>query len=99
MSFRDVDDEFLLPRMKKEFEDAGYSLGYEVLNTKNYGVPQSRERLIIFWKQAAKILFLCLEAEQIFYDIINKTLPASKSRGEESPIIGAHETPAKFLRV
>ena len=48
LSFRDVDDEFLLPRMKKEFEDAGYSLGYEVLNTKNYGVPQSRERLIIF---------------------------------------------------
>ena len=48
MSFRDADDEFLLPRMKKEFEEAGYSLGYEVLNTKNYGVPQSRERLIIF---------------------------------------------------
>ncbi|MGI2824057.1 DNA cytosine methyltransferase [Streptococcus mitis] len=48
LSFRDVDDEFLLPRMKKEFEEAGYSLGYEVLNTKNYGVPQSRERLIIF---------------------------------------------------
>lgn len=48
LSFRDVDNEFLLPRMKKEFEEAGYSLGYEVLNTKNYGVPQSRERLIIF---------------------------------------------------
>ena len=48
LSFRDMDDEFLLPRMKKEFEEAGYSLGYEVLNTKNYGVPQSRERLIIF---------------------------------------------------
>lgn len=48
LSFRDADDEYLLPRMKKEFEEAGYSLGYEVLNTKNYGVPQSRERLIIF---------------------------------------------------
>ena len=48
LSFRDADDEFLLPRMKKEFEEAGYSLGYEILNTKNYGVPQSRERLIIF---------------------------------------------------
>lgn len=48
LSFRDADDEFLLPRMKKEFEEAGYSLGYKVLNTKNYGVPQSRERLIIF---------------------------------------------------
>lgn len=48
LSFRDADDELLLPRMKKEFEEAGYSLGYEVLNTKNYGVPQSRERLIIF---------------------------------------------------
>ena len=48
LSFRDADDEFLLPRMKKEFEEAGYSLGYEVLNIKNYGVPQSRERLIIF---------------------------------------------------
>ncbi|WP_258025885.1 DNA cytosine methyltransferase [Streptococcus parauberis] len=34
--------------MEKEFSDAGYSLSYSVLNTKHYGVAQSRERLIIF---------------------------------------------------
>lgn len=62
------------------------------------GFVFKRKMLIIFWKQAAKILFLCLEAEQIFCNVITKTLPASKSRGEEFPIISAHETPAKFLR-
>ena len=48
LSFRDADDEFLLPRMKKEFEEAGYSLGYEVLNTKTM-VSHNQERKILLF--------------------------------------------------
>jgi len=31
----------------KAFEDTGYSIQYNVLNAKNYGVPQSRQRLFL----------------------------------------------------
>lgn len=31
----------------KSFSDAGYDLFYQVLNSKNFGVPQSRERIFI----------------------------------------------------
>lgn len=51
LSFKDFRGEKLLPKMEKEFLEAGYSLDYKVLNTKDYGVPQSRERLIIFGVQ------------------------------------------------
>ncbi|CAH1851118.1 C-5 cytosine-specific DNA methylase [Leuconostocaceae bacterium R-53105] len=48
LSFKDADGEPLLAKIIKEFNEAGYSLGYRIENTKNYGVPQSRERIIIF---------------------------------------------------
>lgn len=35
------------PMMVKEFEDAGYSVVYRLLNASEYGVPQKRERVII----------------------------------------------------
>lgn len=48
LSFKDTDDELLFPKMQQEFRDAGYELDYKLINTANYGVPQSRERVIIF---------------------------------------------------
>jgi len=77
LSFRDADDEFLLPRMKKEFEEAGYSLGYEVLNTKNYGVPQSRERLIIFgvMNRKKELIQEFFKNLNNFNKIMDKSLP------------------------
>lgn len=47
-SFQDVDGKLLLPKMKAEFESAGYSLGMKTIKMNEYGVPQTRERIIIF---------------------------------------------------
>ncbi|MBY4605453.1 DNA cytosine methyltransferase [Bacillus sp. SPARC3] len=33
--------------IKKEFEDLGYTIDYRLINFKTYGVPQSRERVIV----------------------------------------------------
>lgn len=48
LSFKDINDQFLFPKMKAEFENAGYVLDYQVVNTQDYAIPQSRERIIIF---------------------------------------------------
>ncbi|XEO93178.1 DNA cytosine methyltransferase [Latilactobacillus sakei] len=48
LSFKDLDDELLFPKMQQEFRAAGYELDYKLINTAEYGVPQSRERVIIF---------------------------------------------------
>ena len=37
----------LFVRIRKEFEEIGYSLKYQVLDAVNYGVPQHRERVIL----------------------------------------------------
>ena len=34
-------------KLKKEFINSGYSLSHQVLNAKNYGIPQNRERLFV----------------------------------------------------
>ena len=48
LSFRDGNNEFLLPKIESDFEKAGYKIQYEIVNTKFFDIPQSRERLIIF---------------------------------------------------
>lgn len=47
-SFRDIDGKLLLPKMKSEFEAAGYSLGVRTVKMSEYGVPQDRQRIIIY---------------------------------------------------
>lgn len=48
LSFKDLDGEFLLPKIIKEFEDVGYRVESRVINSSDYGVSQNRERLFIF---------------------------------------------------
>lgn len=48
ISFKDEYNEYLFPKMKEQFSKTGYALEEKIINTKDYGVPQSRERLIIF---------------------------------------------------
>ncbi|WP_125767289.1 DNA cytosine methyltransferase [Lapidilactobacillus wuchangensis] len=48
LSFKDQFDEPLLPKMISEFNEAGYHLEKQIIDSSKYGVPQKRERLIIF---------------------------------------------------
>ena len=40
-------DGFFIEQIKKRFQDIGYIVNYGVLNSKDFGVPQNRERAII----------------------------------------------------
>ena len=35
--------------INQEFESLGYKVNVKILNSANYGVPQSRERISVFW--------------------------------------------------
>ncbi|WP_261805536.1 DNA cytosine methyltransferase [Lapidilactobacillus luobeiensis] len=48
LSFKDMDGQLLFPKMKLEFQKAGYNLDYRVLDASDFGTPQSRKRVIIF---------------------------------------------------
>lgn len=48
LSFRDTNGHLLFPMMQEEFREIGYSIDYRLVNTADYGIPQKRERIIIF---------------------------------------------------
>lgn len=48
LSYKDILDEKLLPKIIEEFQSKGYKVEYKLLNSADYGVPQKRERLFIF---------------------------------------------------
>lgn len=47
LSFKDVEGEFLFPKIIKEFNNCGYSIEYNIIDVAEYGVSQKRERLIL----------------------------------------------------
>lgn len=47
LSMKNTDGKLVIDSIYKEFESIGYNIKHEVLNAKYYGVPQSRERVII----------------------------------------------------
>ncbi|MCI8746163.1 MAG: DNA (cytosine-5-)-methyltransferase [Lachnospiraceae bacterium] len=52
------------PLILKEFEESGYDVQYEILNSAGYGVPQKRERVIIVgFRKDLKIKFSFPKAE------------------------------------
>ena len=46
ISMKDTDGELIVHKIEKMFSDIGYDCSYKVLNSENYGVPQSRNRVI-----------------------------------------------------
>ena len=59
------------PQVKEDFERIGYSVTYHVLNAKDYGVPQNRERLIYIGNRVN------IDNEAVFSELfrISKALP------------------------
>ena len=64
-------------RIKTELDTLGYDIHYQVLNAKNYCVPQDRERLfIIGFKHRTDFLFpVPIPQEKCIYDILEDTTP------------------------
>ena len=50
-------DELYIDIIKKEFEDLGYTVSYQVLKCHEYGVPQKRERLFIVGLKSGLFVF------------------------------------------
>lgn len=61
--------------IKKELDTLGYDIHYQVLNAKNYGVPQSRARLfVIGFKRPTDFLYpRPIRQEKVIYDILEDT--------------------------
>lgn len=53
LSFKDIHGDNLFKKMQSEFEamKPSYDLQYQIINAANYGVPQSRQRLILFGRK------------------------------------------------
>ncbi|AFA47442.1 DNA cytosine methyltransferase [Acetobacterium woodii] len=49
-SAKDTDGELYLEKMQQLFRECGYSIEYRLLNAKDYGVLQNRERIILVGK-------------------------------------------------
>ena len=50
LSAKDTDGELYLDKMQRLFKACGYSIEYKLLNAKDYGVLQNRERIILIGK-------------------------------------------------
>lgn len=48
LSYKDIDDKLLLPKIIKDFENCGYHIDFKLLDTSKFGLPQKRERLFIY---------------------------------------------------
>jgi DNA-cytosine methyltransferase len=53
---------YFIKEIVKEFEKIGYVVSFEILNSKNFGVPQKRERSFVVGSKTKKII---LQNEQI----------------------------------
>lgn len=61
--------------IKEELDTLGYDIHYQVLNAKNYGVPQNRARLfVIGFKRPTEFLYpRPIRQEKVIYDILEDT--------------------------
>ncbi|UUD36106.1 DNA cytosine methyltransferase [Mycoplasmopsis citelli] len=47
LSFKDLSEELLLPKIINEFNKSGYETDYKIIDASDFGVPQKRERLFL----------------------------------------------------
>ncbi|GBG94178.1 DNA-cytosine methyltransferase [Ligilactobacillus salitolerans] len=63
LSFKDFDGKYLLNKknnvlggiMYEEFKACGYELDFRIINTQDYGIPQKRERIVLFGVKAGNL--------------------------------------------
>ncbi|HEM5234544.1 TPA: DNA cytosine methyltransferase, partial [Streptococcus suis] len=90
LSFKDIDEELLFPKIVAEFQGYGYEVEFRILNSSHFGVSQNRERLFLFGlrRDIPVVSGFFNELEKYFEDPINidsllKDLPFIKA-GEYS---------------
>jgi DNA (cytosine-5)-methyltransferase 1 len=62
-----------------DFRDIGYQVEWKVLNTKNYGIPQNRERLYIFGTKGKKFNWPKVKKMKPLVDFVNWDLTKKRS--------------------
>lgn len=67
--------------IKEELDTLGYDIHYQVLNSKNYGVPQSRARLfVIGFRQPTDFLYpRPIKQEKVINDILEEDRRSSST--------------------
>ena len=74
LSFKDVKGELLFPKILEEFSKYGYYVDFKVINAKDFGVVQNRERLFLIGYRKSE------KKKQSFFDYLEKYK-------EEAPVL------------
>lgn len=77
---------YFINEIVKEFENLGYNVNYNILNSKNFGVPQTRERSFVVGSKEKNII---LKNEKIkpftdVYDAISDLLYLNSGEGQNN---------------
>lgn len=48
LSYKDIDNTLLLPKIIKAFENCGYRIDYKLLDASKFGIPQKKEKGYLF---------------------------------------------------
>ena len=102
LSYKDLDNTLLLPKIIKAFKVCGYNVDYKLLDASKFGIPQKRERLFIYGYKHDNINFFeefevdYLEDNLITINELFSDLPSIKS-GETYNRFDYTSRPAKYL--
>ena len=70
LSSRDEKNQLIIEKMITDFRKVGYVLKYDILNAKDFNIPQNRERVIIFgFKKGERFKFPSFRTEKLKYTV------------------------------
>lgn len=99
LSAKDLDRKLHIDKMKKEFDNCGYTVSVKAIDMSDYGIPQTRKRVIIFGsKKELDFSFPEIEketAKSSVSDLLNE-LPSLKA-GESSGPFSIRNKPESNL--